>query len=198
MGVSRSPLLPLVRSDTQLAVLTALFCGAEDELMISELAERVGLPLSSIAREVHRLEAADVVRVRKRGRTQFASANRDLSWAGPLTDLLDRTSGPAAILAAAFAGVRHIAAVWIFGSWAARSHGVAGSTPHDIDVIVVGQPSALAVTRAARDAERRIGVPVNAIVVDPEEWSAPEDGSFLAHIRAEPLVQVAVESMSRG
>ena len=198
MGVSRSPLLPLVRSDTQLAVLTSLFCGGEDELMISELAEQVGLPLSSVAREVHRLEAANVVRVRKRGRTQFVSANRDLSWAGPLTDLLDRTSGPAAVLATVFGAVPHVEEVWIYGSWAARSHGVAGSAPHDIDVVVVGQPSSLAVSRASRDAEHRIGVPVNAIIVGPTEWSSPEGGSFLAQIRAEPLVRVAIEPVSSG
>lgn len=190
MGVSPSPLLPLFRSDTQLGVLTELFCGRDEELMISELAERIGLPLSSVAREVHRLEEAGVVRVRKRGRAQFVAPNRDLSWSEPLTDLLDRSAGPAAALTEAFASVGDIEGLWIFGSWAARHHGTAGAVPHDIDVVVVGSPSALAVSRAAHVAERRTHVPVNAITVDPADWAAPEPESFLANIKAGPLVML--------
>jgi DNA-binding transcriptional ArsR family regulator len=188
VAVSRSPLLPLFRSDTQLGVLTELFCGVDHELMISELAERLALPLSSVAREVHRLEGADVVRVRRRGRAQFVSPNRELPWAGPLTELLDRTTGPAAVLAEAFGPVKHVDGVWIYGSWAARYHGEAGAAPHDIDVLVVGTPSALAVSRAAQSAERRTRVPVNATTVAPQDWDQPERDSFLATIRRRPLV----------
>jgi hypothetical protein len=196
--VTRSPLLPLFRSDTQLSLLTELFCGFDDELMISELADRVGLPLSSVAREVHRLAEADIVRVRKRGRAQFVSPNRTLPWAGPLTDLLDRTTGPAAAIADAFSSVKGVRAVWIFGSWAARHHGIAGPAPHDIDVAVIGTPSTLAVSRAARAAERRTHVPVNAISVEPADWDSPQPESFLATIKDGPLVPVFVTEQVDG
>lgn len=158
--------------------------------MISELADRIDMPLSSVAREVHRLADADVVRVRKRGRSQFVSANRALPWAGPLTELLDRTAGPAAAIADAFAHLEGVQSAWIFGSWAARSHGEAGPAPHDIDLAVVGTPSALSVSRAARKAERRTNISVNAIIIDPADWAEPEEGSFLARIQHEPIVEV--------
>ena len=182
--------MPLFRSDTQLSVLTELFCGPFDELMISELAELIDAPLSSVAREVHRLEETGIVLVRKRGRAQFVRPNRSLPWAGPLTDLLDRTTGPAAAIAEAFESVKGVEGVWIFGSWAARHQGLAGAAPHDIDVLVIGTPSALAVSRAARAAERRTHVPVNAITVAPADWDAPEPESFLENISAGPLVSV--------
>jgi predicted nucleotidyltransferase len=183
-------LLPLFRSDTQLGVLTELFCGVAGELMISELADRLAQPLSSVAREVHRLEAADIVKVTRRGRAQFVSPNRDLPWAGPLTELLDRTTGPAAAVTEAFASVKHVDAVWIYGSWAARARGEPGPAPHDIDVLVVGTPSALAVSRAAQLAERRTHVPVNTTTVAREDWARPERGSFLATIKTRPLVEL--------
>jgi len=145
VGVSRSPLLPLFRSDTQLGVLTELFCGADDELMIS---------------------------------------------AAPLTELLDRTTGPAGAVAEAFASVEDVESVWIFGSWAARRHGIAGAAPHDIDVVVIGTPGALAVSRAALAAEKRIRVPVNPVIVERDDWDVPEPGSFLAHVKSGPLVGV--------
>jgi predicted nucleotidyltransferase len=182
--------MPLFRSEIQLGLLTELFCGVGGELMISELADRLAQPLSSVAREVHRLEAADIVRVARRGRTQFVSPNRDLPWAGPLTELLDRTTGPAAAVTEAFAPLKHVSSVWIYGSWAARARGEQGPAPHDIDVLVVGTPSALAVSRAAQAAERRTHVPVNATAVASEDWERPERGSFLASIKNGPLVEV--------
>lgn len=190
MGAPTPPLLPLFRSDTQLHVLTELFCGPDEELMISELADRTDLPLSSVAREVHRLEDAGVLLLRRRGRSQFVSANRTLSWAAPLTDLLDRTSGPAAAITNTFSSVKHVASVAIFGSWAARSLGLGAGAPRDIDVVVVGTPSALAVSRAAQAAERRTRVPVNAITVALHDWTEPEPESFLASIKDGPLIPV--------
>jgi predicted nucleotidyltransferase len=180
----------MFRSSTQIAVLTELFCGPVEELMISELATRIAVPLSSVAREVHRLAEVDILRVRKRGRSQFVSPNRDAPWSRALTELLDRTTGPAAAIAEAFGALQDVEAVWIFGSWAARLHGERGAAPHDIDVVVVGTPSALAVSRAAAVAERRTGVPVNAINVDPEIWDHPERRSFLADVKKGPLTAV--------
>ena len=46
--------------------------------------------------------------------------------------------------------------VLIFGSWAARCHQQPGPPPHDLDVLVVGEP--------ARDAEQRLGLPVNPVI----------------------------------
>jgi hypothetical protein len=197
--VSRSPLSPLFRSETQIRVLTELFCGPDDELMISEIAERAGLPLSSVAREVHRLDEADVVRLRRRGRSQFVSPNRGAPWSASLTELLDRTAGPAAAIAEAFGTVKNVKSVCIFGSWAARSHGQPGAAPRDIDVVAVGTPTELAVSRASAAAERRTGVPVNALIVDPDEWSNPaEPDSFIASIKNGPLVLVIDETDADG
>jgi predicted nucleotidyltransferase len=190
VAVARSPLLPLFRSETQLRILTELFCGPDDELMISELATRIRLPLSSVSREVHRLQPDDILRIRKRGRAQFASPNRSAAWSRPLTELLDRTTGPAAVIADTFGSLAGVEAVWIFGSWAARSRGQRGTSPHDIDVLVVGSASAVEVSRASAAAERRIGIPVSALSVDPTDWEAPEPDSFVASLKAGPMVEV--------
>jgi DNA-binding transcriptional ArsR family regulator len=190
VAVSRSALLPLFRSETQVRILTELYCGRDDELMIAELAERIRLPLSSVSREVHRLQEDDILHVRKRGRAQFASPNRDAPWSRPLTELLDRTTGPAAVIAATFGVIPNLEAVWIFGSWAARSRGQRGAAPHDIDVVVVGAASTLEVSRAAASAERRIGIPVSAISIERTDWDQPQPDSFVASIKMGPLVEV--------
>ena len=72
--------------------------------------------------------------------------------------------GPDAFVAEDFAGIEGAAAVLLFGSWAARYLGEPGRAPNDIDVLVIGEPDRDAVDDAAKRAERRIGLPVQATV----------------------------------
>ena len=55
--------------------------------------------------------------------------------------------------------------MYIFGSLAARYLGDPGETPHDIDVLVVGDKvSRLQVSAAAQRAEARLRIPVQTVV----------------------------------
>ena len=44
--------------------------------------------------------------------------------------------------------------------------------------------------RATRAVERQLRVDVNAVVVDPPTWRAPEADSFYAQVKAGPLVPI--------
>ena len=179
--------MPLFRSETQLAVL-GLLHRSRQALTISELAQQIGSPVSTVSREVGRLAEAGLVVVTGRGRSKFVEARRDFSWAPALAELLDRTVGIAAIVGDAFGEVGDVELVAIFGSWAARRLGRDGPPPRDVDVLVVGQPSALAVVEAARAASRRLGLEVEPVVVSPERWADPADDPVLASIKAGPIV----------
>lgn len=68
-------------------------------------------------------------------------------------------------MAGEFARIPGASEVIIFGSWAARHAGEAGATPHDIDVLVVGEGVARAdVYEAADRAQARLGLPVNPTI----------------------------------
>lgn len=189
VGTKSPAVAPLFRSETQLAVLGVLY-RERQPITISEIAERAGAPVSTVSREVARLAGAGIITVSGRGRSKFVEARRDFAWAPALAELLDRTVGIAAAISDAFADLDDVELVAIFGSWAARRLGREGPPPRDIDVLIVGRPSALGVVDAARRVSRAVGIEVEPVVVSPEQWADPHDDPVLASIKAGPLVEL--------
>jgi predicted transcriptional regulator len=179
--------LPLFRSQTQLDILGALF-AAPAPITISDLAVHIGAPVSTVSREVARLAEAGIVQLVSEHRTKLVEARRDFSWAPALAELLDRTVGVAAAVEEAFSALDDVDLVAIFGSWAERRLGRLGAPPRDIDILVVGEPSGMAVAGAATQAGRRLGLDVTPHVVSPDQWRKPKGDPVLSKIKTGPLV----------
>jgi len=95
------------------------------------------------------------------------------------------------VIADEFAGIPGADQVLIFGSWAARYAGESGHTPHDIDVMVIGDTLDRADLYASGDrAQQRLGIPVNPVMRTHQEWNDPTD-RLSAQVRTQPLVDVA-------
>lgn len=54
---------------------------------------------------------------------------------------MTRAFGPPVVVGEEFAGLPGLAAVAIYGSWAARYDGRPGPPPNDVDVLATGQPN---------------------------------------------------------
>lgn len=193
MATAAPPLLPLFRSDAQLRLVGELFLSDETELSVGELVERTAVPQATVSRELSRLERHGLVRGRRAGNLRLVSANWELPWAHELRSILAQTIGPLASLSTELRGMADVAAAFVFGSWAARFLGEAGSFPHDIDVLVVGDPDRRALMKATRAVESRLRVEVNSVVIDPGTWSKPERGSFVAQVKRGPLVPIKLD-----
>ncbi|WP_206070844.1 ArsR family transcriptional regulator [Knoellia koreensis] len=151
-----------------------LYLHPDSEYGVSDLADRLGVPLSTLHREVVRLDDAGLITSRTIGRNRMVRASADHPAAKPLTELLEVTFGPRAVIAEEFAipGARQVV---IFGSWAARFAGEAGPPPHDVDVLVVGKVDRADVYEAADRASSRLGIQVNPVVRSAKQWADPED-----------------------
>lgn len=180
---SKGPaLLPVFRSQHQAELLMWLLLHPDQEYSVSELADRLGVPLSTLHREVVRLDEADLLVSRTVGRNRLVRANTSHPAAPALTQLLEVTFGPKPVIAEEFA-IPGAVQVLIFGSWAARYAGEVGPPPHDIDVLVVGAVDRADVYDAADRAQARIGVAVNPVVRSVERWDDPAD-ALVAQIKA--------------
>jgi hypothetical protein len=69
--------------------------------------------------------------------------------------------------------------------------GDAGPAPHDIDVMVLGEPDVDAVYEACAGTEAAAHRPVNPTILTPEEFAAPS--GFLERMRSGPVVAVIGE-----
>jgi DNA-binding transcriptional ArsR family regulator len=187
---SEAPALaPIFRSQHQAQLLATLLLRPESEYTITELARLVGIPLSTIHREVERLVRAGILRDRLVGRARLLSANMDSRLARPLAELLAVTYGPLAVVGDEFGTIDDVDLVLIYGSWAARYHGNPGPPPQDIDVLLVGAPARSAVYDAAERGRQRLGVQVNPIISSRRRWLAGTD-ALIQQIKNSPSVVV--------
>jgi DNA-binding transcriptional ArsR family regulator len=182
-------LLPIFRSRLQADILAALLLNPEAEMSMTDMAERFEAPLSTVHGEVSRLTEVGLLRRRNVGRSALIRANLQNRLVRPLTELLLLSWGPLQIVAEEFAALPDTERVVIFGSWAARYLGQAGPAPHDLDVLVVGQPTRESVYDAADRAQQRLGMPVNPVTRTADAWLADED-PLVKQIHASPLVTV--------
>ncbi len=180
--------MPIFRSTHQAELLTLLLLHPDRDYTATELAERLRVPLTTLHREISRLEAAGLITSRPVGRSRLLRANTASRIARPLTDLLLATFGPEPGIAEEFG---HLGAelVLIFGSWAARYHGQPGPPPNDVDVLLVGDVDRDAAYDAAQRAEARLGFPVNPTIVSAKRWTATTD-PLIRTIKSSPVLTV--------
>ncbi len=185
---TQAPLLaPVFRSDGQARLLAAMLLG-NDELSITDLAERSHLAYPTAHREVARLLEAGILAEREVGRTRLIRANPTSPLTAPLREILLVAAGPVALLAEELASLDGVESAFLYGSFAARVRGVEGPSPQDIDVMVVGTPDAAAVYDACERVERVVGRPVNPTIVTPEDLG--QESGFLESVRANPIVPI--------
>lgn len=191
------PLLPILRSRHQGELLAVLLLHPDREYTLSELSRRLNVPLSTVQGEANRLIEAGLVRQRRLGRARILGAEPASRYTRPLTELVTLAFGPHLVVEEEFGSVDGLDAAAIFGSWAARYHGVPGPPPNDLDLLVIGQPDRTQLYEAADRAERRLDLPVNPTVRSRRRWSAAAD-PLVRQIQSSPLVWVLDRANLQG
>ena len=181
--------MPIFRSRHQADLLTWLLLHPDQEYTVTDLAERLDVPLTTLHREAQRLVSAELLSGRTVGRTRLLRANPDHRALAALTHLLEVTFGPHTVIEDEFDDLANIDRVLIYGSWAARYHGAHGPPPADLDVLVVGTPDRADVYDAADRAQARLGMQVDPVIRTPQQWAAAAD-SLIQQIQSSPTVTV--------
>lgn len=189
MRTEAPPLMPIFRSQTQGHLLSLLLTNPAHEYTLTELATELTIPKQTAQTEVQRLVDAGILRDRRQGRNRLISANPDHPAIGPLTQLTLITFGPREVIAEEFSTIPGAERVLIFGSWAARYAGQPGPPPADIDVLVIGETTKMAIFDAADRAHRRRGIEVNPERCTPQQWADP-DWTLLKEIKTCPYLTV--------
>ena len=189
-------LLPILRSRHLAEMLTLILLHPETEYTLSQVAGKLGLPLTTVQREAGRLSDSGLIRERRVGRSRLVSADPASRYTRPLTELVSLAFGPRFVIGEEFADLG-AAAVAIYGSWAARYEGITGPAPNDVDVLVIGDVARRDMYEAAERSEQRLELPVNPVLCSVPRWLAVAD-PLIQQIRTSPLVWVAGEEPQEG
>lgn len=118
----------------------------EEPVHVRALQRHTGLSMSSLSRELRRLESRGLLhRTEEGGRVRFRIDESSPGWAS-LRSLVRSFADPAEVVGEALAAVEGIDAAFVFGSFARGD----AREDSDVDVLVVGE--GLAGTRLGREA----------------------------------------------
>lgn len=182
------PLLPMLRSEGQARVMTAVFVSATAPLSIAEIAKAADVTQRVALIEVDRLVGAALVTDERRGRARLITPNAANPAVAPLTALLEVTFGPEPLIRAALSDIADIEAAYIYGSWAERRAGAPGHAPDDIDVLVVGTADEDELEAAVHPLAQRLHRSVSVRRIRPERWRDGSPTGFVATVRSKPLI----------
>lgn len=188
-----SPLLaPVFRSDAQARLLAAIFLAEESEASISALARGAGVSYPTAHREVVRLVEAGILAERRVGQARIVRPNGTSPLVSPLRELILVSTGPVPALRKALGEIDRVRCAFVFGSFAARAHGVPGGPPNDVDVMVIGDQDPAEVYEVCRTVSAEVKRPVNPTILTGDEWVA--GSGFISHVRESPTLHLFGET----
>ena len=161
---SLDALLPRTRQ----GILAAMLVQPSKAWYVSELARRMGVPSSSLQRELQQLTNAGIFKTHRQGRMAYYQANMDSPLYPELRGLLLKTAGLVDVLADALKPLAaRLRLAFVFGSIATGSE----QSDSDIDLLVVGAVSPSELALPLRQACELLGRQINPMVYTPAEFN---------------------------
>lgn len=174
---------------TRQGILAATLVRPEKAWYASELAQRLGVPSSSLQRELRDLTEAGILKTHKQGRMVYYQANRESPVFPDLRGLLLKTAGLVDVLVQALKPVASkVVTAFVYGSIAAGSEG----SDSDIDLMVVGAVSPQDLALPLRRARELLGREINPTVYTPGEFNGKRAAKdhFLSEVLDKPRLLV--------
>jgi predicted nucleotidyltransferase len=174
---------------TRQGILAATLVQPEKAWYVSELARRMGVPSSSLQRELRDLSAAGILKSYRQGHMVYYQANRDSPLFADLRGLLLKTAGLVDVLADLLKPLAgRLRTACVYGSIAAGYE----QSDSDVDLMIVGQVAPADLALPLRRARELLGREIHPTVYTPAEFDkkrAAED-HFLKQVLDKPKLFV--------
>jgi DNA-binding transcriptional ArsR family regulator len=174
---------------TRQGILAATLMQPQKAWYASELARRMGVPSSSLQRELLALSGAGILKTYRRGRMKYFQADTESPLYPDLRGLLLKTVGFVDVLADVLKpAAAKVRAAFVYGSIA----GAAEQNTSDVDLMVVGTASAVDLALPLRRASSLLGRQINPTFYTPAEFAKKRASNdhFLASVLGKPKLFV--------
>ena len=174
---------------TRQGILAATLVQPEKTWYASELARRLGVPSSSLQRDLRDLTKAGILKNHRQGRMAYYQANSDSPVYAELRGLLLKTAGLVDVLAE---GLKPLASklrfAFVYGSIASGQE----SSDSDVDLMVIGRASPVELALPLRHARELLGRDINPTVYTPREFDKKRSAKdhFLTSVLTKPRLFV--------
>jgi DNA-binding transcriptional ArsR family regulator len=153
---------------TRQRILAATLVQPDKVWYVSELARRMGVPSSSLQRELQELTTAGILKSHRQGRMVYYQANPDSPFFPELRGLLLKTAGLVDVLRDALKPVAaKIAFAFVYGSIASSQE----RSESDVDLMMIGSISPADLALPLRPAREQLGREINPTVYSVTEFN---------------------------
>jgi DNA-binding transcriptional ArsR family regulator len=174
---------------TRQGVLAALLVQPDRSWYASELARRMGVPPSSLQRELRDLTTAGILSMRRQGRMVYFQANTESPIFSDLRAVLVKTVGLVSVLSAALKPLSSkLRVAFVHGSIATGSD----QSDSDVDLMLVGSASPAELSATLRHARDLLGREINMTVYTRAEFNKKRKAGdhFLTRVLGTPKLFV--------
>jgi predicted nucleotidyltransferase len=174
---------------TRQGILAATLVQPEKAWYASELARRMGVPSSSLQRELQHLTQAGILRTYRQGRMAYYQANTSSPLFPDLRSLMLKTAGLVDVLADAIKPlVPKMRAAFVYGSIASGEE----RAESDIDLMVIGALPPADLALPLRRAGELLGREIHPAVYTPVEFANKKANKdqFLTRVLNKPKLFV--------
>lgn len=194
MSTATTPnlLARLLFGSTRREVLALLLGRPDERFYLREIVRAVGGGMGAVQRELKQLVEAGLVERDARGHQVYFWANRDAAIFPELRAIIEKTAGTVDVLRASLATLisqGRVELAFVYGSVASGKK----TARSDVDLLVVGNVSVVAMVPPLRAAEARLGREVNPTVYPAKEFrdKVKRGTPFLKPVLAGPKFFVA-------
>ncbi len=169
--------------------MAATFGRPDKAWFAAELARHLGVPSSSLQRELQDLTAVGILASHRQGRMVYFQANRRCPIYPELRGLMLKTAGLTDVLADALRPLAgRVDVAFVHGSVAAGTD----DGDSDVDLVVVGSVAPADLSVPLRGARTRLGRDVNPTVYTPTEFARRRVAAdhFLTRVLDKPTLFV--------
>ena len=161
-------LISVLFPKTRRAVLATTLMHPERWWFLADLARHIGVPPSSLQREMESLVEVGILLRRQEGKQVYFKPDPNCPILCELQGIMTKTVGLVDVLRSTLVPFqKSIKVAFVYGS-IARSEELSES---DVDLMIVGNASLADLSPALQKAEQRLGREVNPTLFSPEEFA---------------------------
>ena len=177
------------RSRVRDRILLEFFAKPGTSAHVREIARRVKASAPAVGAELAELARLGILKTNTVGRSLVYTINERSPLLGELRALVQKTIGVEGLIAKAIQGLPGVDAAYIFGSHASRTD----TAQSDVDLLIIGRPSRVALSEKLAPVERTIGRDVNVVMkTEAQLRERRRSGdAFWRRVIGRPLIHVA-------
>lgn len=176
------------RSKTRNKILNYFFLNEERKVYVNELARILETDPKNLYRTLIQLQKVGILNSEFLGKERFFFCNKKAPLYKNYKSLFQATDGLEFLLKSHMKEISRLSEAYIFGSYAQN----ALNAQSDIDLLLVGEHSAMEAQKVLYDVQKQIGREINTVHIKPEELRAKKKSkdAFITGIFKKPMIKI--------